>query len=84
MGLGSGLCKGMCKMVVIWVISTILAIVLDSCGSGAENLLLVYLLGGAHQHTGYQQPGLGPVRGHCLYLYVQLSLYGAKAYVPYG
>ena len=29
----------------IWVISTILAIVLDSCGIRAENLLLVYLLG---------------------------------------
>ena len=37
--------KACAKMAVIWVISTILAIVLDSCGIRAENLLLVYLLG---------------------------------------
>ena len=33
--------KACAKMAVIWVISTILAIVLDSCGIRAENLLLV-------------------------------------------
>lgn len=37
--------KACAKMAVIWVISTILAIVLDSCRIRAENLLLVYLLG---------------------------------------
>ena len=76
--------KACAKMAVIWVISTILAIVLDSCGIRAENLLLVYLLGVLISILATRQPGLGPVRGHCLYLYVQLSLYGAKAYLPYG
>lgn len=33
------------KITIIWVLSTILAIVLDSWGIRAENLLLVYLLG---------------------------------------
>ncbi|MCC8027150.1 MAG: DUF4118 domain-containing protein [Clostridium sp.] len=37
--------KGCLKITIIWVFSTILAIVLDSCGIRAENLLLVYLLG---------------------------------------
>ena len=37
--------KACVRMTVIWVFSTILAIVLDSCGIRAENLLLVYLVG---------------------------------------
>ena len=37
--------KACLRMTVIWVFSTILAIVLDSWGIRAENLLLVYLVG---------------------------------------
>ena len=37
--------KACVRMTVIWVFSTILAIVLDSWGIRAENLLLVYLVG---------------------------------------
>lgn len=37
--------KACVKLTIIWVCSTILAIVLDSCGIRAENLLLVYLVG---------------------------------------
>lgn len=37
--------KSCAKTATIWVMSTILAIVLDSSGIRAENLLLVYLLG---------------------------------------
>ena len=36
--------KACVRMTVIWVFSTILAIVLDSWGIRAENLLLVYLV----------------------------------------
>lgn len=37
--------KSCTKTAIIWVMSTVLAIVLDSCGMRVENLLLVYLLG---------------------------------------
>lgn len=37
--------KACTKIAVIWVFSTILTIVLDSCGIRAENLLLIYLVG---------------------------------------
>ena len=50
-------------MTVIWVFSTILAIVLDSCGIRAENLLLVYLVGVLIQHTCNGKPGMGVLCG---------------------
>ena len=37
--------KACVKITLIWVFSTILTIVLDSCGIRAENLLLIYLVG---------------------------------------
>lgn len=40
-----GFIKSCVKLTIIWVFSTVLAIVLDSCGIRAENLLLVYLVG---------------------------------------